>query len=221
MVGEDVGGYGEAVVEERAGAEVEMGIDGAEARVGGAVNKAGNAGVDDGSGAHYAGFDGCVERRADQAIIAQGDTGGSDRENFGVGRRIAVGDGAVRRRSEQRAFGGNDARSDRDFADGGGFACRFEGDVHPMFVSSFHQRHFSDTVVIWEEDKEDGETGDRRRKTGDKRQETGDRGKRRKGETESRERRIFLHRRGERTILLGTRERQPRSTKNHRTAKVL
>lgn len=185
-VGEDVGGYVEAVVEERAGAEMEMRIDGAEARVGGSVNEAGNAGVDDGPGTHYARFDGRVERGADQTIIAHGDAGGSDGEYLGVCRRVAVGDGAVRRRREQRAFGRNDARSDGDFADGGCFAGCVEGDVHPMFVRSFHQRHFSDTVVIWEEDKEDGETGDRRQETRDKRQETGDRGKRGKGEKKKR-----------------------------------
>ena len=121
---EEVGEQGAALVGEEAGGEfdlvVELGVvhygedraAGAGFGVGGPVDEAGYAGVEDGSGAHGTGFQGDVEGAAallgEDAVVGERLAGGAEGYDLGVGGGVGVAEDAVVAAADDFAGGGDD-----------------------------------------------------------------------------------------------------------------
>ena len=73
--------------------------------IAGAVNDAGDAGMDEGTGAHGTGLEGDVEGGGGEAIVAGALTGGAQGANLGVGAGVMGGDGAVPARAQDLTRG--------------------------------------------------------------------------------------------------------------------
>ena len=99
------------------GQEVEDAAAGTALGVAGAENDAGDAGMDEGTGAHGAGFEGDVEGGGGEAIVAGALAGGAQGANLGVGAGVMGGDGAVPALAQDLA-GGDQHRPDRHLAQG-------------------------------------------------------------------------------------------------------
>lgn len=126
---EDVGGDLGLVVEAGVLEEVEEGSGGAGFGVGGAVDEVGDAGVEDGAGAHGAGFEGDGEGAAEEAPGAEFLGGCADGDDLGVGCGIFVAFAAVLAGGEDGVVGGEDDGADGDFAGGGGESGLVEGEA--------------------------------------------------------------------------------------------
>lgn len=127
----------EAVVFE----ELVESANGAGLGVADAEDDARNAGQDDGPGAHRAGFEGDVERGAEEPPVAHGLGGLGDGDHFGVGG------GVVQRLALVVGPGDDAAVADDATADGHlvGVACGSgfaEGHVHESFVGGFKHGRF-------------------------------------------------------------------------------
>ena len=130
MVGHYAGGDLDSVIEADVGAELVEGLDGAGFGVGGAVDQAGDAGVDNGAGAHGAGFEGDGEGGVLETPVAQLAGGLADGEDFGVGGGVFVEDSAVVGGGDDSVGGGVvDDGADGDFimGEGGGGVLDREG----------------------------------------------------------------------------------------------
>jgi hypothetical protein len=130
---EDAFGDFDAVVQEFGIGDLELAADAAEAEVAGAKDDAGDAGVDECSGAHDAGFEGAVEDGVFEAVVAEAGGGGAEGLDFGVGGGVVARDGGV------VAFGDEFVAHDEDGADGdftlrGGDAGETQRFCHPPFV---------------------------------------------------------------------------------------
>ncbi len=113
---EKVGEEGAALVCEEAGGEfdfvVELGVvhDAEDAAagsgfgVGCGVDEAGDAGVEDGSGAHGAGFEGGVEGAVFEAVVAEVKAGLAEGYDLGVGGGIAVAEDSVLAAADDLVF---------------------------------------------------------------------------------------------------------------------
>lgn len=88
-LGHDVGDGVDAVVETFVGADCVEGVDGAGLGVGGGVDEAAEACVDDGACAHGAGFEGDDECAVVESPVGDGFGGIADGEEFGVAEGIA------------------------------------------------------------------------------------------------------------------------------------
>ncbi len=77
------------------GEQVEEAAGGSSFGVGCAKDEAGDAGVDQRSGAHYAGFEGDVEGGAGEAVVAEALPGITQGEDFGVGAGVVATNRAV------------------------------------------------------------------------------------------------------------------------------
>ena len=111
------------MVEGGLGEDVEDAAGGPGLRVGGAEDDLGDSGENDRPGAHRAGLERHVEGGARQAPAAERLGGGADREDLGVGRRIAAQLALVAGGGEQLAVAGDDG-ADRDVAVALGLAAR-------------------------------------------------------------------------------------------------
>ena len=114
----------------------EAGADGSAFGIVGAVDEAEDAGLDDGSRAHAAGFDGDVEGCAGKAIVAEQARRFAENDDFGVGRGIVVSDGTVAGTSECFAVVDKHG-ADGNFAGGGGGVGFSERLLHEFEVR-FH-----------------------------------------------------------------------------------
>lgn len=97
-----------------------------------AVDDAADAGLDDGGGAHGAGFERDVEVALVEAVVLKGGTCGGKGADFGVAADVVVVDAGVVGGGDDLIVGDND-RADRDFADAGGLFCLRQGGVHEGF----------------------------------------------------------------------------------------
>jgi hypothetical protein len=134
--GENAGGDFDLMIEAGVRKDFETGMDGAAFRIVGAVDQARDAGLDDGSGAHAAGFDGDVEGRAGETMVAKKTRGLAEDEDFGVSGGIVVADGAVAGTSEDFPVMNEDG-ADGNFADRSGGVGFGEGLLHEFEVR-FH-----------------------------------------------------------------------------------
>ena len=100
------------MVEFGAGEDLEAGAEGAAFGVVGSVDDAGDARLDDGSGAHGAGFEGDVESGAGEPVIVDGLGHFTNGDDFGVGGGVVIADGAIAGAHE------DGATVDHDCADG-------------------------------------------------------------------------------------------------------
>ncbi len=123
----------DAVVEEIGIGELEFGADAAEAEVAVGEYQGLYAGVDDGAGAHDAGFEGDVEGGVVEAVVLEGGGGGAEDVDFGVGGGVVGGDGGVVRAGDDFAIQ-DEHGADGDFARGLGFAGFGEGFAHVEIV---------------------------------------------------------------------------------------
>ena len=99
------------------GQEVEDAAAGTALGVAGTENDAGDAGMDEGTGAHGAGFEGDVEGGGGEAIVAEALAGGAEGADLSVGAGVMGGDGAVPALAQDLA-GGDQHRPDRHLAQG-------------------------------------------------------------------------------------------------------
>ena len=91
-------------------------VDPAALGIGGAVVEPPQAGEGDRLGAHRTGLEGHVEIALDQARRAQPGGRGANRQQLGMGGRIAVAFGAVAGLGQHLAVGTDDHRADRHLA---------------------------------------------------------------------------------------------------------
>jgi hypothetical protein len=131
---EDAGGDFYLMVEARVGEDFEAGADGAAFGIIGAVNETGDAGLDDGAGAHTAGFDGDVEGGVRKTVVAEKAGSFSKNDDFGVGGGVAIADGAIASTSENLAVM-DEHGADGDFARCGCRARFGECFVHKLDIS--------------------------------------------------------------------------------------
>ncbi len=122
------------MVEAVVGAEVVEGVDGAGLGVAGAVDEAGEAGVDDGAGAHGAGFEGDVEGAIEETPVAEGLPGLAEGDDFGVGGGVVVEFAEVVSAADDLRWGVegvmDDEGTDGDFGASGGILGELEGLAH-------------------------------------------------------------------------------------------
>src|SRR6266702_1549203 len=134
--GEDAGGDLHLVVEAGVGEDFETGTDCAALGVVGAVDEAGNAGLDYCASAHAARLDGDVERGIGKTIVAEEARGFAKDDDFSVGGGIVAANGAVAGAGDDFAIVREDG-ADGHFA-GGGRRTRFlESSLHELDVG-FH-----------------------------------------------------------------------------------
>jgi hypothetical protein len=131
--GENAGGNFDAMVQRGMIEYLEAGAHGAAFGIVGAVHQARDTGLDHRSGAHGAGFDGDVERGAEQAIISDGARGGAQRHDFSVRGGILIGDGAIGGLGYDAAID-HDNCPDGDFSDGGRGARLVKREAHEIGV---------------------------------------------------------------------------------------
>lgn len=112
---------------------MELGADAAEAEIPVGEDQGFYAGVDDGAGAHDAGFEGDVEGGVVETVVLQRGGGGADEVDFGVGGGVVGGDGGVVRAGDDFAVQDQDG-ADGDFAGGLCFAGFGEGFTHVEIV---------------------------------------------------------------------------------------
>jgi len=141
--GENSEGDFHLVVEAGVGEDFEAGTDGATLGVVGAVHEAGDAGLDDGAGAHAARLDGDVERGVGEAVVAEKAGGFANDDDFGVGGGVAVANGAIAGTSEDLGVV-DEHGADGNFAGCGGGTGFDERFLHELNVS-FHLRRENNT----------------------------------------------------------------------------
>ena len=88
--------------------------------------------MDDGGGAHGAGFERDVEVAAVEAVVLEGGTCGGKGADFGVAADIVVADAGVVGGGDDLVVGDDD-RADGDFVDTGGLFCLSQGSAHEGF----------------------------------------------------------------------------------------
>jgi hypothetical protein len=137
--GEDAGGDLHLMVEARVGKDFEAGADSATFGIVGAVDEARNAGLDDGARAHAAGLDGDVERGIPKAVVAKTACALTKDDHFGMGRGVAIADGAIARAGENPALV-DEHSTDGNFAGFGGGTSFREGFLHELDVSVHPRR---------------------------------------------------------------------------------
>jgi len=128
-LGEHAGADRHAVVEAGVVAQREQAAGGAGLGVGGAVDEAGDAGVDEGSGAHRAGLEGDVEGGAVDPPAAGAATGLAQGDDLGVAGRVGVGLAGVEADAGDAAVL-DDEGADGDVAAGGGGGGEAQGLAH-------------------------------------------------------------------------------------------
>jgi hypothetical protein len=121
------------------GEDFETGAHGAAFRVVGAVDEAGDAGLDDGAGAHAAGLDGDVERGIGKAIVSEKARGFAKDDDFGVGGGVVVTNGAVAGTGEDSIVVYEHC-ADRNFTGIGGSTGFGKSELHEMKIVG-HQSH--------------------------------------------------------------------------------
>ncbi len=108
---------------------MELGADAAETEIAVGENQGLYAGVDDGAGAHDAGFEGDVEGGVVEAVVLEGGGGGAEEVDFGVGGGVVGGDGGIVGAGDDFAVQ-DEYGADGNFARGLCFAGFGEGFTH-------------------------------------------------------------------------------------------
>lgn len=140
LIGENAGSCLHLVIERGAGEKGETRADCAAFEVVGAVNKAGDAGLDDRSRTHATRLDGDVQTCVSKTIVFEKAGGLSDHDDFCVRARIAVANGAVAGAREDFAVMDEDS-SDGHFAGFGGGAGFLERKLHEDKVLAHVRSH--------------------------------------------------------------------------------
>ena len=126
------------MVEAGVGAELEKGVDGAGFGVAAGVDEARETGLDEGAGAHGAGFEGDVHDAVEETPVVDGLASLAHGDDFGVGGGVVLGFAAVEAGADD--FGSRvgrvveDEGADGDFVLGGGFLGELERLAHPVCV---------------------------------------------------------------------------------------
>jgi hypothetical protein len=136
--GEDAGRDFDLMIQARVRKDFEAGTDGAPFGIVGAIDKARNAGLDDGAGAHAAGLDGYVQRSTSETVVAEEVGGLAKDDDFGVGSGVVVADGAITGAREDFAIVDEDC-ADGDFA-GGRSGASFGESLLNVLDIRFHFR---------------------------------------------------------------------------------
>ena len=93
--GEWAAGYLDLVVELGIGEDIKAGAESAALGIVRGIDETGNAGLNDGAGAHGAGLEGDVESGAGEAIVVEETRGFADDDDFGVRGGVIVANGAI------------------------------------------------------------------------------------------------------------------------------
>jgi len=136
VFGEDAGSDFYLVIEFGMSEDFETRADGAALGVVGAVDEARDAGLDHGTGAHGARFDGDVESGTGEAVVFKDMRGSTHDNNLRVGGGVAVANGAIAGAGEDLAVMHQDG-ADRHFASGRCGARLSQGFSHGLEIG-FH-----------------------------------------------------------------------------------
>jgi hypothetical protein len=134
LFGEEVGGDFDFVVELGMVHDGEDRAAGSGFGIGGGVDEARDAGVEDGSGAHGAGFECCVEGAVFEAVVGEGAAGFAKGDDLGVGSGVAVAEDPVLASADDFVFV-DDECAYGDFAIGFGVVCFGDGSAQIGEVS--------------------------------------------------------------------------------------
>src|SRR6187431_1360474 len=115
-----------AVIEEIGIGQLELGPDAAKAEIAGAEGEGLDAGVDQGAGAHDAGFQGYIDGGVVEAVVLPLRGGGAEEIHFGMSGGVVGGDGSVVGAGDNLAVNDEDG-ADRDFAFLFGEKCLLNG----------------------------------------------------------------------------------------------
>ena len=138
-LGEDAGGDGELVVKAGVVEDLEGGAVGPGFGVVRGVDEAGDSGVEDGAGTHGAGLERADQGAAGEAVVTEGEAGGAESDDLGVGCGVGgTEDLVVAGAEEGEAVGGKDEGTDGDLAGELGEAGLLEGEEHEGFVGEGH-----------------------------------------------------------------------------------
>ncbi len=148
FIGENAGCDFDAVIQSFVIAKPKERFDGAKAFIRGAVNEPLDAGVDQSTGAHNAGFDGCIQGRAGQSIIADLCRRLPQNQDFSMSCRIAIGDGPVKSRGEQISLFVDQTSSNRHFAKLPRGEGRVKRNLHPFFVRGIQASLFLEVLRV-------------------------------------------------------------------------
>jgi hypothetical protein len=134
LFGEEVGGDFDFVVELGVVHDGEDRTAGSGFGIGGGVDEAREARVEDGSGAHGTGFEGGVEGAVFEAVVSEDAAGFAKGDDLGVGGGIAVAEDPVLASTDNFVFVDDDCAY-RDFAIGFGVVCFGDGSAQIGEVS--------------------------------------------------------------------------------------
>jgi len=121
------------VVELGTGEQLEAGAEGAPFWVVGAIDKTGDAGLNNRAGAHGAGLEGYVESGFRETVVAELFRGFAKNHDFGVCCGVAIANGAVAA-ARENFLAINKYRADGNFAGFGAGACFFQRDLHEFGI---------------------------------------------------------------------------------------
>ena len=134
-----------AVVEDIGIGQLEFGPYAAESEITGTENKRVNAGVNQGAGAHDAGFQRHVDGGVVEAVVLHALGGGAEQVDFGVGGGVVRGDGGVVRAGDDLPVN-NENGADRDLTRGLGQPGFFDGRAH--IRSMFHVEKVAESDIL-------------------------------------------------------------------------
>ena len=133
LIGEEAGDNFNSMVELRVVHDAEDAAAGSGFGVVGGVDEAGDAGVEDGSGAHGAGFEGDVEGAAGEPVVRERKAGLTEGYDLGVGRGVAVTEDSVLAAADDLVVIDDDGTYG-DFAFQFGGAGFGDGEAHHLLV---------------------------------------------------------------------------------------
>ena len=150
FVGEDAGNDFDVMIQARMGEYFETGANGAAFWVVSAVNETWNAGLNHSAGAHRARFESDVKRGASETVIGKNMGGFAEDDDFGVGGRVIVADGAITGAGDDFVFVDKDG-TDGNFAGIGGSTRFVERELHVLEVGEHRKKDSTLATTGWRE----------------------------------------------------------------------
>lgn len=134
FLAEDAADQLEAVIEFWVVHHVEDGATGTGFGIGCAEDESCDSGVEDGAGAHGAGFERGVQGAAKEAVVGEGVAGFAESDDLGVCCGVGASEDAILAAGDDFTGAGDDDAADGDLARGLGGASLSQGKLHPLVI---------------------------------------------------------------------------------------